>query len=102
MTSANMNAINGSMICSIPTLRLHALQAGSVDESKKLLRACQTYGFFYLDLSSSAELCKLWKKMLTVSEEYFNQALETKLRDCRNSDNQGLVTALSKCLEAII
>ncbi|KAF2713298.1 Clavaminate synthase-like protein [Pleomassaria siparia CBS 279.74] len=73
----------------LPTLRLDLLRAGDDAESKRLLGACRTQGFFYLDLTSDAILCRQWKDMLGVMKQYFEQPLEVKMQDAYGSDNHG-------------
>ncbi|KAJ5752418.1 hypothetical protein N7520_009335 [Penicillium odoratum] len=74
---------------SLHTIHLDILRAGNAAESKKLLRACQTQGFFYLDLTSDVELCKQWEDLLLVMKRYFKQPLEVKMQDAKGSDNYG-------------
>jgi isopenicillin N synthase-like dioxygenase len=74
---------------SLPTIHLDLLRAENVTESKKLLNACRTQGFFYLDLTSDPELCKLWEGMLSRMKDYFEQPLEVKMQDARGSHNYG-------------
>lgn len=74
---------------SLPTICLDLLRAEDDEESKKLLNACRSYGFFYLDLTSDRELCKRWEDMLVRMKQYFEQPLEIKMQDARGSDNYG-------------
>lgn len=74
---------------SLPTIDLDLLRAENGAESKRLLSACQSYGFFYLDLTSDPELCKLWGDMLAIMKSYFEQPLEVKTQDARGDDNYG-------------
>lgn len=74
---------------SLPTIHLDLLRADNETESEKLLGACRTQGFFYLDLTSDPELCKLWDGMLERMKIYFEQSLEVKMQDSRASDNYG-------------
>jgi len=74
---------------SLPTIHLDLLRADNGTESKRLLGACQSYGFFYLDMTSDAELCKLWEDMLLAMKHYFEQSLEVKMQDARGDDNYG-------------
>ncbi|KAM0254481.1 hypothetical protein ACHAQJ_006763 [Trichoderma viride] len=73
----------------LPVIHLDLLRAENDSESKKLLNACQTHGFFYLDLTSDIELCKQWERMLAAMKQYFLQPLEVKMQDARGSDNYG-------------
>ena len=74
---------------SLPTLHLDLLRTGNAAESKKLLHTCQTQGFFYLDLTSDAEVCQQWEDLLLVMKQYFTQPLEVKMQDAKGSDNHG-------------
>ena len=74
---------------SLPTIHLDLLRAENDTESKKLLSACRIQGFFYLDLTSDPELCKLWEGMLARMKDYFEQPLEVKMQDARGSHNYG-------------
>ncbi|KAK9481517.1 hypothetical protein V1527DRAFT_516533 [Lipomyces starkeyi] len=65
---------------SLPTLHLDLLRTGNAAESKKLLYACQTQGFFYLDLTSDAEVCQQWEDLLLV------------IKECRAVFGPGLLT----------
>lgn len=60
---------------SLPTIYLDLLRAGNDTESKRLLSACRSYGFFYLDLSSDPQLCKQWEGMLVRMNHYFEAVL---------------------------
>lgn len=74
---------------SLPTIYLDHLRAEDDTESKKLLSACQSYGFFYLDLTSDPKLCEQWEDMLLTMKHYFKQSLEVKMQDARGDDNYG-------------
>ncbi|KAF7957895.1 hypothetical protein EAE96_003462 [Botrytis aclada] len=72
---------------SLPTIYLDLRRANDEAESKKFLDACRNYGFFYLDLTSDPELCKLLDEMLLVMRYYFEQLLRIKMQDARGDDN---------------
>lgn len=74
---------------SLPTIRLDLLRVEDDVESKNLLTACRNHGFFYLDMTSDAELCKQWDDMLAVMKQYFEQPLGVKMQDARGDDNYG-------------
>lgn len=74
---------------SLTTISLDRLRAGDDAESHKLLGACQDQGFFYLDMNSDSELCALWEGMLARMKNYFDQPLDVKMQDSRNSDTYG-------------
>ncbi|GAM84989.1 hypothetical protein ANO11243_029920 [Dothideomycetidae sp. 11243] len=73
----------------LPTLDLSRLVSSDAEERQKLVRACEVYGFFYLDLRSDAELIALWTGVLDLMGQYFNLSLDEKMRDSRNSDTHG-------------
>ncbi|KAI0484875.1 Clavaminate synthase-like protein [Xylariaceae sp. FL0804] len=74
---------------SIPVLRLDHLRHGEKTETKCLLEACISYGFFYLDLSSDTQLLEDWDSILDQSMTYFSQPLHEKLKDALGSDSEG-------------
>jgi isopenicillin N synthase-like dioxygenase len=74
---------------SLPTIHLDLLRAENITESRNLLNACRSHGFFYLDLTSDPELCKSWEEMLGIMEHYFKRSLKFKMQDARRSDNFG-------------
>jgi isopenicillin N synthase-like dioxygenase len=84
-------AISESIVVSksLPIIHLDLLRAENVTESRNLLNACRTHGFFHLDLTSDPELCRLWEEMLGIMEHYFKQSFEVKMQDARGSDNFG-------------
>ncbi|CZT14697.1 related to gibberellin 20-oxidase [Ramularia collo-cygni] len=86
-------AVSDSIIVSksLTTISLERLRTGDAVEGKKLLSACQSQGFFYLDLSSDLELCAQWEGMLGRMKDYFDQPLDVKLQDVRNSHNYGYI-----------
>ncbi|KAK6075814.1 gibberellin 20-oxidase [Seiridium cupressi] len=73
----------------LPVLSLGRLRAGDAAENAKLLEACDTYGFFYLDLSPSPELLADWVAMLSFAENYFGQPIDDKMKDSCGSDTNG-------------
>jgi isopenicillin N synthase-like dioxygenase len=76
---------------SLPTIHLDLLRSEDATESTNLLDACRSHGFFYLDMTSDADLCKLWDDMLAIMAQYFHQPLDVKMQDARQSDNFGYV-----------
>lgn len=78
-----------SPLLSLPTISLDRLRSGDIRESKNLVEACRTRGFFYLDLSSDDKLCQQWDEMLAAIKDYFEQPLGVKMQDARHSDNYG-------------
>ncbi|KAJ6021298.1 hypothetical protein N7540_006802 [Penicillium herquei] len=78
---ATLNADHEVVAKFLPTIHLDILRNGNAAESKKLLRAYQTEGFSYLDLTSDAELCKQWEDLLLVMKQYFTQPIEISRRE---------------------
>ncbi|KAF2241165.1 Clavaminate synthase-like protein [Trematosphaeria pertusa] len=78
-----------SPLLTLPTIRLDHLRSGDTSESKKLIDACRNWGFFYLDLTSDDVLCRQWEEMLVAMKDYFEQPLDVKMQDARQSDNYG-------------
>lgn len=64
-----------------------------VSEVDRLVEACRTLGFFYLDLqgaeTESQTMLADWQGVLQKSKAYFSQSEEIKLRDDRNSLSYG-------------
>lgn len=63
-------------------------------EVSRLVEACETHGFFYLDLqgveTESQTMLADWQRLLRTTETYFGQTEEIKVRDDRNSGTYGL------------
>lgn len=51
------------------------------EELSLMLKACQTDGFFCLDLQGASPLLDLYPNLMTLTEKYFDQPVETKLLD---------------------
>ena len=86
MTSFLPETLGGSdiLIAPLGTIDLARLIAKDLVEIDKLLQACITRGFFYLDL----ETCDVGRKLLSdernvlrVMKQYFDQPLEKKVGD---------------------
>lgn len=78
-------------VAPLPTVDFSQLLSQDPSETNKLLTACRTHGFFYLDLrgNDTKRVLEDWKKVLLVMEKYFDQPLEVKMRDDRQSDTHG-------------
>ena len=74
---------------SLPTISLLRLEAGDANESAALLQACSSHGFFYLNLQGADTLLGTWRSLLSVIADYFDQPVDHKMNDARESDNQG-------------
>jgi isopenicillin N synthase-like dioxygenase len=72
-------------------------------EVDRLLLACKTYGFFYLDLSAeeTSYLTQDWEDVLAFMNWYFDQPLDVKLKDSRNSDTHGYKPLVIICYLSI-
>ncbi|RDW58815.1 hypothetical protein BP6252_13291 [Coleophoma cylindrospora] len=75
----------------LPKLEWTKLRVKDPSEIERLLSACQTYGFFYLNLATptSNQLIQDWEGLLEFMEAYFHQPLEKKMIDDRKSDTHG-------------
>ncbi|MCJ1467639.1 hypothetical protein MMC07_006264 [Pseudocyphellaria aurata] len=62
-------------------------------EVSRLVEACETHGFFYLDLhgveTESQTMLADWQRLLRTTEDYFDQTEEIKIRDDRHSGTYG-------------
>jgi isopenicillin N synthase-like dioxygenase len=57
-------------------------------EVAKLLKSCQSPGFFYLDLQNDTILDDL-QDVLRITEKYFDQPHHVKMKDFRESVERG-------------
>lgn len=73
------------------TIEFSKLANNDRSEVDRLLLACKTHGFFYLSLTDEAFLAT-WNRALRFMDHYFDQNLETKMFDWKNSDTWGCVT----------
>lgn len=78
-------------IAVLPTISFSSLTARDPNELKKLLKACEGVGFFYLDLrgAASKNVLQDWRSVLDFMELYFGQDLAAKMLDDRMSDTHG-------------
>lgn len=91
MSSTTGSSANGLPVVSssLPTISLRRLEDNNKDERQRLLDACITHGFCYLDLQDSADLLATWRAMIKLMEEYFGKPISEKMQDSRGSDTQG-------------
>jgi len=80
---------NDVPIAPLPTIDFASLESKNSNETKNLLEACKTHGFFYLNLKDVGTVLDDWQKVLRVMETYFGQDLPTKMKDDRRSDTYG-------------
>ena len=80
----------------LPVLEYSKLVFKDKIETQRLQAACESHGFFYLDLrdTSDGEVVRTWNQVLTLMDEYFDQTLETKMLNSQNSDQIGWVTRI--------
>jgi isopenicillin N synthase-like dioxygenase len=69
------------VLANLHTIRYQKLLDNEPQELSRLLNACQTDGFFYLDLRSASLLLDLYRNLMTLTEKYFDQPVESKLLD---------------------
>ena len=80
---------NGFSIAPLPTIDHARIEAKDGEETQRLLDACKTHGFFYLDLRKVGTVLNDWQQVLRIMEKYFSQDLMTKMKDDRRSDTYG-------------
>ena len=51
------------------------------DEARKLYEAAQSPGFLWIDLKDTKKYAADWRAMHAMSEKYFHQPEESKMRD---------------------
>ena len=78
-------------IADLPTISFSALTTRDSNELQKLLKACQSLGFFYLDLhgAASQNILQDCRSVLDFMVLYFGQDVATKMMDDRQSDTHG-------------
>lgn len=74
---------------SLETIDLSLLQQDSHGERARLYHACQTQGFFYLDLRKNERFLQDYNGLLDLMREYFGRDLAAKMQDNRQSDTHG-------------
>jgi len=92
MPDATFPNVNEAVVAPLETIDFACLEKKQPSEVKKLLDVCQTHGFFYLDLRTGGpgkQLLEDEKGVLKVMDSHFNEPLETKMKDDRNSFQHG-------------
>ena len=87
-TPSNLTNGEGMILAPLQTLDLSCLASKEPSEICKLLKSCETHGFFYLDLHTTDEgrqILASEKDVMDVMRNYFDQPLETKMMDHRGS-----------------
>lgn len=74
---------------SLHTIDWAHLKKNDQNESRKLVEAGQTQGFFYLDMRSDGGFLRDWEGVLKIMSLYFDQDLDEKMKDSRQSDTHG-------------
>lgn len=95
MTISPTTTIRGKKIDVAPleTIDYARLVNQEPSEAQKLLRAAQSPGFFYLDLRNNPSTKKMLRDLSDVyslSEQYFDQPHEVKMKDYRQGQNESL------------
>lgn len=91
-------------IAPLATIDLARLIKRDEGEIAKLLSACVTHGFFYLDLQTSEQgrqIVSDEQGVLGFMREYFNQPHEVKMLDDRKSFTHGCVLSLGRPLACL-
>jgi hypothetical protein len=86
--------VNQLELAALPTIDFAKLTSGDTSEAQRLLDACVTQGFFYLDLQGSNSSSKILADhyaLLDVMKNYFDQPHEVKMGDNIESVTDGLV-----------
>lgn len=85
--------VNGTDIDVVPLeiVNFDRLVHKEVDEVKKLLNACQTTGFFQLDLQNGSmnSVLTALDDVYGVAEKFFSQPHEAKMKDYRETQDRG-------------
>lgn len=69
------------VLATLHTVVYQKLLDNEPEELSRMLKACQTDGFFYLDLQGASPLLDLYPNLMTLTEKYFDQPVKTKLLD---------------------
>ncbi|KAF7364638.1 putative 2-oxoglutarate-dependent dioxygenase At3g49630 [Mycena venus] len=84
--------VNQLELAALPTIDFAKLTGGDASEAQRLLDACVTQGFFYLDLQGSDSSSKILADqyaLLDVMKNYFDQPHEVKMEDNIESVTDG-------------
>lgn len=79
-------------IAQVPVIDYDKLLSGNQTEISRLVDICQSLGFFYLNLNGNGQsLLDDSRNAFKFMEKYFDQPLDVKLQDTRQSVTHGLV-----------
>ena len=81
-------------VAPLETIDFGLLESKDPEEVKKLLRCCQTHGFFYLDLQTcknGRQILEDEQGLLEFMREYFDKPNDVKMLDNRNHPSFGYV-----------
>lgn len=91
--TVNRIAVNGAEIDVAPleTIDYGRLSRKEPDEVQKLLNACQTPGFFQLDLrnGSMSSVPAAVEDVYEVAKKFFSQSHEVKMKEYRETQERG-------------
>lgn len=78
------------LIAPLKVISFDKLLSGSHTEIDKLVDICKSFGFFYLNLNGAGQsLLDGSRDVFQFMEGYFDQSLEVKLQDIRQSVTHG-------------
>lgn len=85
---------SNSKVAHLETIDFAKLLAHEEAEISKLVSACATAGFFYVDLrgQSARTLIEDEESMYQAMAEYFDQPLDVKMKDDRGTHKHGYAT----------
>ncbi len=80
-------------VAPLATVNYARLEANEPDEVAKLLEAAKSSGFFYLDLQNgpAQQLLADVPELYAMSQHYFDQPQEVKMKDLIDHDYRGCV-----------
>jgi len=77
-------------VACLQTISFSRLQSRESSEILRLLKACETNGFFYLNLEDGAqEYLRDWPTALSLAMEFYNEPLDVKLEYYRGDGMSG-------------
>lgn len=89
--------LNGNKIdiVQLAVINLKNLLDKDQNEARKLYEAAQSPGFFFLDVRDTEQYAADLEALYGMTEKYFAQPEETKMRDFRDKEFRGWVTKTS-------
>ncbi|KAI5839455.1 hypothetical protein DFP73DRAFT_561694 [Morchella snyderi] len=89
--TSSTTMVNGTEVdvADLEVIDFSRLAANEPAEVEKLYKASKSPGFFYLDLTGEDRYLGEVRNMYSLSDKYFDQPLEVKMKDCRESEERG-------------